>query len=67
MTYEDKTNQWLVGRTIKKAKVTGDDILLEFTDGSKLSYNASDGGCSMWGCYTANGENVLHFVEGGAK
>ena len=66
MTYEENTNLWLVGKTIRKAAVSGDGVVLEFEDGTNLNYEATDGGYSCWGLYTANGDYV-HFEEGGAK
>lgn len=48
MTYAEKTNCWLAGKTIKKADVDGHGVCLDFEDGSSLTYNASDGGYSCW-------------------
>lgn len=48
MTYEETTNMFLVGKTIKKANVSGHVVVLEFDDGSKFDYSASDGGYSCW-------------------
>ena len=48
MSYEENTNKWLAGRTIKNADVDGHGILLEFEDGSILDYKSSDGGYSCW-------------------
>ena len=56
MTYAETTNAWLVGKTVKKADVSGHGVYLEFEDGSKLNYDASDGGYSCWGMKQPNGE-----------
>ena len=66
MTYEENTNLWLVGKTIRKANVSGHGVVLEFEDGTNLDYSASDGGYSCWGLHIANGDYV-HFEEGEAK
>lgn len=41
----------LIGKTIKKAKVDGFGLILEFTDGEILDYDASDGGYSCYELY----------------
>ena len=46
--YENWTAEKLEGKTIKTAEVTGGMIRMEFTDGTKFSYDASDGGYSCW-------------------
>lgn len=66
MTYAENTNLWLVGKTIRKADISGHGMVLEFEDGTNLNYEASDGGYSCWGLHTADGNHV-HFEEGGAK
>lgn len=66
MTYEENTNLWLAGKTIRKAVVSGYCVVLEFEDGTSLNYSASDGGYSLWELFTADGNNV-HFEEVGAK
>lgn len=66
MTYEENTNLWLVGKTIRKANVSGHCVVLEFEGGTSLRYSASDGGYSCWGLYTADGNHV-HLEEGGEK
>ena len=38
-----------IGKTIKKAKVDGHGMILVFTDGSMFTYDASDGGYSLYG------------------
>ena len=65
MTYEENTNMWLVGKTIRKADVSGGGVVLEFEDGTGLNYEASDGGYSCWGLHAAAGGRV-HFEEGAA-
>jgi hypothetical protein len=64
VTYAEKTNLWLAGKTIRKADVSGGGMVLEFEDGSVLDYFASDGGYSCWGLRTAAGDRV-RFEEGG--
>ena len=49
MTYVEITNRWLIGKTIKRADISGYAMVLEFEDGSRLDYDASDGGYSSWG------------------
>ena len=66
MTYEENTNRWLAGKTIRKAAVSGGGVVLEFEDGTNLNYEASDGGYSCWGLYTAAGDHV-HFEEESSK
>ena len=66
MTYAENTNRWLAGKTIRKADVSGYNIVLEFEDGTVLDYSASDGGYSFWGLHTSNGDPI-RFEEGGAK
>lgn len=46
-----KIDKKIVGKTIKKAKVDGYDVILEFTDGEIFEYNASDGGYSTFDLY----------------
>lgn len=46
-----KIDKKIVGKTIKKAKVDGGDVILEFTDGEVFEYNASDGGYSCFELY----------------
>ena len=46
--YENWTAKKLAEKTIKTAEVTGYLIRMEFTDGTKFSYDASDGGYSSW-------------------
>ena len=41
-------DQELVGKTIAKIDVDGFEVLIVFTDGTKFTYSASDGGCSRW-------------------
>lgn len=48
----------IIGKTIKKAKVDGSDVILEFTDGEVFEYIASDGGYSCFALYKkGEGEN----------
>ena len=54
MTYAEETNLWLAGKTIKKADVSGHRVVLDFEDGSRLDYSASDGGYSCWSKLRAN-------------
>lgn len=66
MTYNEYTNLWLAGKTIHKANVRGDRMVLEFEDGTALDYSESDGGCSCWSLLKANGD-YIDFEEGCAK
>lgn len=47
-TFEEKTREALVGRTIVSAEVDGNGIELELDDGNTFFYSASDGGYSDW-------------------
>ena len=49
----------LVGRTIETAEVDGYGILINFRDGSVLSYAASDGGYSCFDLY----ESMEEYLE----
>lgn len=66
MTYDENTNLWLAGKTIRKADVRGRSVMLEFEDSTKFAYWVSGGGCSIWELLTANG-GPIHFEEGGAR
>ena len=44
----------IIGKTIKDAVIDGFGIEIKFTDGTKLCYDASDGGYSMWEFIEAN-------------
>lgn len=46
--YNEETNNFLKDKIIKSAKVDGFGMILEFTDGSKFEYEASDGGYSLF-------------------
>jgi len=41
----------LIGKTIKAVKLDGYGIQLQFTDGSRFEYEASDGGYSTYDFY----------------
>lgn len=38
----------IVGKTVTKASITGNNVSLEFADGTRFIYDASDGGYSRW-------------------
>lgn len=44
----------LIGRTIINAEIDGFGITLEFDDGSRFEYSASDGGYSRYEFISAN-------------
>lgn len=44
----------LIGRTIINAEIDGFGIILEFDDGSRFKYSASDGGYSSYEFIPAN-------------
>ena len=54
--YAEKVNAALVGKKIVKADVNGHGALLWFDDGTYLSYDASDGGYSMFGIHEGRPE-----------
>ena len=39
----------LIGKTIKAIDIDGYGLLITFSDGTILEYDASDGGYSCWG------------------
>lgn len=56
MTYSEKVQEQLKGRTISSAQVDGDGITLIFTDESQFDYEASDGGYSTFSFSEPKGE-----------
>ena len=38
----------IVGKTVESASITGDNVTITFTDGTKFDYDATDGGYSCW-------------------
>ena len=46
--FEQKTNEALIGKTIKSAEVNGHSVIITFEDGTEFYYDASDGGYSCW-------------------
>ena len=56
MTYSEKIQEQLKGKTISFAKVDGDGITLIFTDESQFDYEASDGGYSTFSFSELKGE-----------
>lgn len=51
-------NEYLEGKTILKATVTGYNVILNFSDGDTFNYDATDGGWSSWELTDADGNDV---------
>ena len=66
MTYNEYTDLWLTGKTIRKSYVKGDRMVLKFEDGTAIDYSASDGVYSDWSLITADG-NYIDFKDEEAK
>lgn len=56
MTYSEKIQEQLIGKTISSAEVDGFGLNLKFTDGTELNYNATDGGYSTFDITELKGE-----------
>ena len=48
--------QDIVGKTVEYAEISGFGVLIRFTDGTTLDFNASDGGYSTFEIYKGEGE-----------
>lgn len=46
----------LVGKTIESVELSGSEVYLYFTDGSRFEYDASDGGYSTYNLYEKGDE-----------
>lgn len=57
MTYSEKIQEQLKGKTISSAQVDGYGITLIFTDESQFDYEASDGGYSTFSFSELKGED----------
>ena len=51
MEYTTKIKRKLIGKTIKDVELSGGEVYLDFTDGSRFEYDASDGGYSTYDLY----------------
>lgn len=47
----DNIGEKLIGKTIEAVSLSGYEVYLYFTDGSRFKYDASDGGYSTYGFY----------------
>ena len=54
--YQTRIQEQLKGKTISSAEVDGFGLVLKFTDGSRLEYNATDGGYSTFDIIESEGE-----------
>ena len=51
-------NEYLQGKTIIKAEVSGFDIILTLSDGNVFNYDSTDGGYSSWQLTDKDGNDV---------
>lgn len=61
--HEMGTSKLLVGKTIRKAEVTGYGIKLVMSDGTVLDYGSSDGGDSAWIVYKIKLVEIDHIKK----
>lgn len=60
-SYDEHTNEVLAGKTIKTAYVSGQDIMLEFTDGTRFHYDVDinvGGWAICWGIRDKDGNMI---------
>ena len=62
--YEADTDKLLVGKTIRKAEVTGFGVKFVMSDGTVLDYDSSDGGYSAWDVYKIKLVGTDHIRKG---
>lgn len=55
-THRERVQNYIKGKAIKDAYVTGCGIILWFTDGSVFDYEATDGGYSTFEVYDSEEE-----------
>lgn len=61
--HETDTSKLLVGKTIRKAEVTGYGVKLVMSDGTVLDYDSSDGGYSAWIVYKIKLVEIDHIKK----